>query len=68
MRFEERDLKSFAEPVTASLPREGEVYFSVQLGDDSMLMSYREGVRYDTATPGNASRAQAASTHHRKWR
>lgn len=36
MRFEARELKPSAEPVTASTLREGEVYFSVQFADDDM--------------------------------
>jgi hypothetical protein len=38
MRFEARELKSYAEPVTASQLREGEIYFSVQFADESMLI------------------------------
>ena len=79
---EARELKSYAEPVTASLLKEGQVYFSVQFADEEMLIpimetwvfgrkldpedredhlyfqdveSYLQGVRYDTATPENAS-------------
>ncbi len=33
MRFEERELKPYAEPVTASLLKQGEAYFSVQYVD-----------------------------------
>jgi hypothetical protein len=38
MRFEERDLKSFAEPVSANLLKSGEAYFSVQYADEHMLI------------------------------
>jgi hypothetical protein len=83
MRFEERELKSYAEPVTASLLKEGEVYFSVLFADEDMLIpimetwvfagrrldpedtegylyfqdieSHRQGIRYASATPDNAS-------------
>jgi hypothetical protein len=83
MRFEERELKPYAEPVTASLLEEGDVYFSVQFTDEDMLIpimetwvfagrkldtedtegylyfqdieSYRQGIRYASATPDNAT-------------
>jgi hypothetical protein len=83
MRFEERELKSYAEPVTSNLLTEGEVYFSVQFADEDMLIpileawvfagrkldpkdveghlyfqdlaSYRQGIRYASATAENAS-------------
>ena len=38
MRFEERELKPYAEPVTAGELLEGEVYFSVNFFDDDMLI------------------------------
>ena len=38
MRFEARELKSYAQPVSASDLREGEVYFSVQYADESLLV------------------------------
>ena len=38
MRFEERELKSYAEHVTPTLLREGEVYWSVQYADEHMLI------------------------------
>lgn len=34
--FEERELKSYAEPVTPNLLTEGEVYFSVQFADEDI--------------------------------
>jgi hypothetical protein len=42
MRFEARELKSYAEPVTAGLLREGEVYFSVQFADENVLIPIME--------------------------
>ncbi len=42
MRFEDRELKPYAEPVTASLLKEGEVYFSVQFADEDMLIPVME--------------------------
>ncbi len=36
MRFEARDLKSYAEPVSATDLRVGEVYFNVQFEDDKL--------------------------------
>ena len=42
MRFEERELKSYAEPVTADLLEEGKVYFSVQFADSDMLIPIME--------------------------
>src|SRR5256885_10515772 len=42
MRFEERELKSYAEPVLAGLLKEGEVYFSVQFVDEDMLIPTME--------------------------
>lgn len=38
MRFEERELKPYAEPVSASDLKEGSVYFSVGFVDDEMLI------------------------------
>lgn len=38
MRFEERELKPYAEPVVAGELREGTVYFSVNFLDDEMLV------------------------------
>lgn len=38
MRFEARELKSYAEPVSARDLRENEVYFSVQFVDDRLLV------------------------------
>jgi hypothetical protein len=38
MRFEARELKSYAEPVSAADLREGEVYFSVQYADEKRLV------------------------------
>jgi hypothetical protein len=42
MQFEARELKSYAEPVTASLLKEGQVYFSVQFADEEMLIPIME--------------------------
>jgi hypothetical protein len=42
MRFEARELKPYAEPVTANVLKEGEVYFSVQFADDDMLIPIME--------------------------
>jgi len=42
MRFEERELKPYAEPVAASLLKQGEVYFSVQFADEDMLVPIME--------------------------
>jgi hypothetical protein len=94
MRFEERELKPYAEPVTPNLLMEGEVYFSVQFADEDMLIpimetwvfagrkldpedaeghlyfqdleSYRQGIRYASATAENAhfQRATENSTNH----
>ena len=38
MRFEERELKPYASPVTAGVLKEGEIYFSVQFADEAMLI------------------------------
>jgi hypothetical protein len=38
MRFEERELKPYAEPVSAGDLKEGEVYFAVNYVDDNMLI------------------------------
>jgi len=38
MRFQERDLKDHAQPVSVNLLREGEAYFSVQYADEDMLI------------------------------
>jgi len=42
MRFEERELKPYAEPVSADDLREGEIYFSVIFIDDEMLVPIME--------------------------
>jgi hypothetical protein len=42
MRFEERELKSYAEPVTQDTLKAGEVYFSVQYADEDMLVPIME--------------------------
>lgn len=44
VRFEERSLKPYAEPVTADDLTEGEVYFSVNFADDEMLFPTMEAV------------------------
>lgn len=44
MRFESRDLKSHAEPVSASELKEGGVYFSVNFLDQDMLVPLMEPV------------------------
>jgi hypothetical protein len=38
MRFEERELKPYASPVTRSVLKEGDAYFSVQFADEDMLV------------------------------
>src|SRR5712672_2442970 len=38
MLFEQRELKEYAEPVTAESLRAGNVYFSVQFQDETMLV------------------------------
>ncbi|NJL27101.1 MAG: hypothetical protein HC897_04050 [Thermoanaerobaculia bacterium] len=77
MRFEARELKPYAEPVSKEKLAEGEAYFFLNFVDDDMLFpefhpvvfigrdleaedvgqvyfqdlgSYREGIRYSTAT------------------
>ena len=42
IRFEARELKPYAEPVTADLLKEGQTYFSVQFADDEMLTPIME--------------------------
>lgn len=42
MRFDERELKTYAEPVTATDLVEGQVYFSVQFADDHLLIPIME--------------------------
>jgi hypothetical protein len=42
MRFEERDLKPYAQPVTAKVLEQEKVYFSVQFADDDMLIPVME--------------------------
>ncbi|MCI0349984.1 MAG: hypothetical protein L0Z53_11220 [Acidobacteriales bacterium] len=80
MRFEARELKPYAEPVSAEQLKVGEIYFSLQFHDEEMLIpilepfvflsrnlipeapdhlvfqtveSYRQGIRYETATEEN---------------
>ena len=38
MHFEGRELKPYAEPVTASELKQGSVYFSVTFADDDMTI------------------------------
>jgi hypothetical protein len=42
MRFEERELKPYAEPVSTENLHEGEIYFSVIFFDDDMLIPMME--------------------------
>jgi hypothetical protein len=54
MRFEERELKPYALPVTANVLKEGEVYFSIQFADEDMVIPIMEtwvfaGKRLDPA-------------------
>jgi hypothetical protein len=44
MRFEERELKPYAEPVSASDLKEGSVYFAVQYLDEGMLTPEMEAL------------------------
>ena len=38
MRFEERDLKPYAEPISVDSLKQGEAYFSIQYADEEMLI------------------------------
>jgi hypothetical protein len=38
MRFEARELKEYAEPVSTASLKEGEVYFSVQYADETLVV------------------------------
>ena len=42
MRFESRDIESYAEPVLANELRAGEVYFAVNFGDQQLLIPFVE--------------------------
>ena len=44
MYFEGRELKEYAEPVSANELREGEIYFSVNYVDDDMLVPVMETI------------------------
>jgi hypothetical protein len=44
MRFEERELKPYAEPISAGELKEGSVYFSVNYVDEAMLIPVVEPV------------------------
>ena len=44
MHFEGRDLKPYAEPVTADVLKEGDIYFDVGFVDDNMLVPIMEPV------------------------
>ena len=46
MRFEGRELKPYAEPVSAEILREGTVYFLVSFADDAMLIPEMDTVVY----------------------
>lgn len=46
MRFEARELKSYAEPVSTSDLRKEEVYFTVQFADDKLLVPIVEPLVY----------------------
>ena len=52
MRFEAREIKPYAEPVSASALKVGDVYFSVQFADSNLLIPIMEtwiflGRRFD---------------------
>ena len=38
MRFDQRELKPYAEPITTNLLKEGEAYFSIQYADERTLI------------------------------
>lgn len=42
MQFKERELKHYAEPVPAGSFKQGEIYFSVQYADDTLLVPIME--------------------------
>ena len=57
MRFEERELKPYAEPISAVDLREGAIYFSVTYVDDEMLIPTMEtlvfiGINLDAGDSG----------------
>jgi hypothetical protein len=68
MRFEERELKPFAEPVPVSKLTQGSVYFSVGYIDDQLLMPTVEPLVYigenlDAGDVGHVSYFQDASSY-----
>jgi len=44
MRFEERELKPYAEPISAADLKEGSIYFAVTYADDEMLIPTMETI------------------------
>lgn len=46
MRFEERELKPYAEPVVAAELKENEIYFSVEYIDEQLLLPKLEPVLF----------------------
>ena len=58
MRFEARELKPYAEPISKSELREGEVYFFVTFADDEMLVPTMDTVVFvgSNREPGDEDR------------
>jgi hypothetical protein len=69
MRFEERELKPYAEPISASELKEGLVYFSVTFIDDDMLIPLVETLVFigRDLEPGDSGQVyfQDIGSHHR---
>jgi len=70
MRFEERVLKPYAEPISFSELRQGVIYFSVSYLDDKLLIPKVEPLIYigenlDAGDVGRVSHFQDASSYRR---
>ena len=70
MRFEERVLKPYAEPISFGELRQGAIYFSVSYVDDQLLMPTVEPLIYigdnlDAGDVGRVSYFQDASSYRR---
>jgi hypothetical protein len=70
MRFEERDLKPYAEPISFGELKQGAIYFSVSYVDDQLLMPTVEPLVYigenlDAGDVGRVSYFQDASSYRR---
>ena len=72
MRFEERDLTTYAEPISAQVLKEGQVYFSVHYVDEDLLIPLVETLvfvgRYVSSEGANLLRFQDIGSYRQGMR